>query len=270
MPIRTSRTAAPSVLRRVTGLVLIACALTVHISVHASDMPERGMTRSAVERAFGAPEQKRAPVGQPPISRWVYADFTVYFEGDYTLHAVSHRPPPAPARTPDMVSGPAPAAVPETEASSAENRAEYRFDPATGQIIPLGDATTPAPQVAPASAVSAPAGTAPAAQEPAPATEPVPVNAEPPAATHPDTPPEPDDGKRPARFRFDPASGRIIMDDGQPPATANPGGTDAPAAEPEQEVPESTPDTAPEPETTPAESEGGPATDTGGGFRMQW
>ena len=124
MPIRTSRTTAPAVLRRVTGFIAMAFAVTVH----ASGMPERGMSSAAVERAFGAPEQKRAPVGQPPISRWQYPDFTVYFEGDYTLHAVSHRPPPAPVPTPEVISDPAP----EAGAAAAESRAEYRFDPATG------------------------------------------------------------------------------------------------------------------------------------------
>ncbi|WP_144401640.1 hypothetical protein [Isoalcanivorax pacificus] len=271
MPIRTSRATALSVLRRLAGLVLIACTTTAH----GGDLPERGMTKSAVERAFGAPGEKRAPVGQPPISRWVYPDFTVYFEGDYTLHAVSHQPPPTPAAVPEVVSGPS-ADTPAEQASPAESRSEYRFDPATGQIIPLGDdAAPPAPQAAP---VSEPADVAPAQTAPA---EPAPAAPEAPEE-HADRPAEQDEGKRPARFRFDPASGRIIMDDGQPPATANPGGAPAAASEPAQSEPAATPDTAAPPaetaveptdgqENTPSAPQEAPADDnSAGGFRMQW
>ena len=37
---------------------------------------------------FGEPLQRLAPVGDPPITRWVYERFIVYFEHDITLHAV--------------------------------------------------------------------------------------------------------------------------------------------------------------------------------------
>lgn len=273
MPIRTSRGTALSVLRHLAGLVLIASTITAH----GSNLPERGMTKSAVERAFGAPEQKRAPVGQPPISRWVYADFTVYFEGDYTLHAVSHQPPPAPAAVPEVISGSsaAPAATPVEQAAPAGTGSEYRFDPATGQIIPLDGATTPA---APATPDGSAAQQAAPQIAPAPAAEPTPATATADARAAPAEPAEQDTGKRPARFRFDPASGRIIMDDGQPPATANPDGTGAPSAAPEpapstpapaSAAPTDEPSDGPEnaPAASPQET---PSEESTGGFRMQW
>lgn len=52
------------------------------------ETPRRGMTMSAVEARFGAPRNRLAAVGQPPITRWEYDRFTVYFEGDRVLHAV--------------------------------------------------------------------------------------------------------------------------------------------------------------------------------------
>jgi hypothetical protein len=53
--------------------------------------PTRGQTMAQVERQFGAPTERFAPVGQPPITRWVYADKIVYFEYDHVVHAVTLR-----------------------------------------------------------------------------------------------------------------------------------------------------------------------------------
>lgn len=53
--------------------------------------PGRGQTMAQVERQFGAPTDRFAPVGQPPITRWVYADKVVYFEYDHVVHAVTLR-----------------------------------------------------------------------------------------------------------------------------------------------------------------------------------
>ena len=58
-------------------------------SAAASDArPSRGMTMVRVESRFGAPVAKHSPVGDPPISRWEYGDFVVFFEYDRVLHAV--------------------------------------------------------------------------------------------------------------------------------------------------------------------------------------
>ncbi len=51
--------------------------------------PTRGMTRQSVEASFGAPQSARDAVGEPPISRWDYANFVVFFEYDRVIHAVS-------------------------------------------------------------------------------------------------------------------------------------------------------------------------------------
>jgi len=60
------------------------------VSVRPSDLarPSRGMTMHAVEAKFGAPQQRQAAVGEPPISRWDYQGFTVFFERDRVIHAV--------------------------------------------------------------------------------------------------------------------------------------------------------------------------------------
>jgi hypothetical protein len=54
--------------------------------------PNRGMSMAQVEARYGTPSEKVAPVGDPPITRWVYPGFTVYFEGHHVIHAVAVRP----------------------------------------------------------------------------------------------------------------------------------------------------------------------------------
>lgn len=56
--------------------------------------PTRGMDMSQVEARFGPPQQKMAAVGQPPISRWHYPQFDVFFENSIVIHAVINRPQP--------------------------------------------------------------------------------------------------------------------------------------------------------------------------------
>lgn len=57
-------------------------------------MPVRGMTMQEVEKQFGQPQEKRPAVGKPPIIRWVYADYIVYFERQYVLHSVPNETVP--------------------------------------------------------------------------------------------------------------------------------------------------------------------------------
>jgi hypothetical protein len=51
--------------------------------------PKRGSTMTEVEKLFGAPVEKHATVGQPPITRWDYSGFSVFFEHDRVIHAVA-------------------------------------------------------------------------------------------------------------------------------------------------------------------------------------
>lgn len=53
--------------------------------------PARGTTMARVEATYGAPTQRVAPVGQPPITRWEYPGFIVYFEHSHVIHSVAVR-----------------------------------------------------------------------------------------------------------------------------------------------------------------------------------
>ncbi|MFT5390697.1 MAG: hypothetical protein ACI8PT_000884 [Gammaproteobacteria bacterium] len=53
--------------------------------------PHRGMSHADVQGRFGLPTGRVAPVGEPPISRWTYPKFIVYFEHDRVIHTVVKR-----------------------------------------------------------------------------------------------------------------------------------------------------------------------------------
>jgi hypothetical protein len=54
-----------------------------------ANRPVRGMSMEKVEALFGAPIQRAAPVGEPPITRWEYPGFVVYFEHHLVIHTVA-------------------------------------------------------------------------------------------------------------------------------------------------------------------------------------
>jgi len=88
-------------LRIVSAIALLvafgsmASAETVQMggaSAAANDgRPTRGMSQAKVESAYGSPVSVDSPVGEPPITRWEYADFVVFFEYDKVIHAVLKR-----------------------------------------------------------------------------------------------------------------------------------------------------------------------------------
>lgn len=65
----------------------------------SATLPARGQTMTQVESKFGAPQQKLEPRGGqssawPVIHRWVYPEFTVYFERERVVDAVLNRAAP--------------------------------------------------------------------------------------------------------------------------------------------------------------------------------
>lgn len=52
------------------------------------ELPSNGMNSSDVVARFGEPAAKHAPVGDPPITRWDYPRWSVYFEYDLVLFTV--------------------------------------------------------------------------------------------------------------------------------------------------------------------------------------
>ena len=61
------------------------------IVINPLDFPRRGMSMDKVENELGRPLEVSPTVGDPPITRWEYADFVVFFEYDKVIHAVRRR-----------------------------------------------------------------------------------------------------------------------------------------------------------------------------------
>jgi hypothetical protein len=70
------------------------CAETVSVGNDVAvrdstvDRPARGMSMSAVESRYGQPATRHNAVGEPPITRWDYPGFSVFFEHQYVIHSV--------------------------------------------------------------------------------------------------------------------------------------------------------------------------------------
>lgn len=58
---------------------------------NAVQRPTRGATMEQVTQRFGEPQRRGDAVGDPPIARWDYEGFVVYFEHDRVLHTVPQR-----------------------------------------------------------------------------------------------------------------------------------------------------------------------------------
>jgi hypothetical protein len=76
--------------------VLLAETLLVddQVMVRESSVerPAKGSSMKTVESRFGAPAMRHATVGQPPITRWDYPGFAVFFEHDHVIHSVATAP----------------------------------------------------------------------------------------------------------------------------------------------------------------------------------
>lgn len=57
----------------------------------ATSRPGRGTAMERVESTYGTPAERFPAIGEPPITRWEYPGFTVYFEHNLVIHTVVRR-----------------------------------------------------------------------------------------------------------------------------------------------------------------------------------
>jgi len=55
--------------------------------------PTKGQSMTQVKSHFGEPIKASLPIGNPPITRWSYPKFSVYFEHHHVIHSVVNKPP---------------------------------------------------------------------------------------------------------------------------------------------------------------------------------
>ncbi|MFK8030526.1 MAG: hypothetical protein AB8G18_09825 [Gammaproteobacteria bacterium] len=85
-----SWTERSSIATQASGAVAAPAPLLADLQTSSSTAgPSRGMTMAQVEERHGAPTIRRAPVGNPPITRWEYESFIVYFEYRHVIHSVA-------------------------------------------------------------------------------------------------------------------------------------------------------------------------------------
>ena len=76
--------------------IVQADVLRIPISQQGSasiKMPTHGDKQAQVIQQFGEPSKRHASVGQPPITRWDYPGFSVYFEQSSVVNSVQiHQP----------------------------------------------------------------------------------------------------------------------------------------------------------------------------------
>jgi hypothetical protein len=76
-------------------LMASANELNLNNEVKINNYPQRGKTMSHVRTQYGNAMRIHASKGKytknwPPITRWNYSHFTVYFEKNLVLHTVIH------------------------------------------------------------------------------------------------------------------------------------------------------------------------------------
>ena len=74
-----------------TGPLIIAPAVSAQTIAQSERGPTGGMSMEQVEIQYGEPTRRYDPVGDPPITRWEYADFVVYFEYQLVIHSVARK-----------------------------------------------------------------------------------------------------------------------------------------------------------------------------------
>lgn len=65
---------------------------SVGLAADNAEFGLRGETKSQVRSEYGEPESIKGPVGDPPITRWIYPGFSVVYEYDRVLHAFKRQP----------------------------------------------------------------------------------------------------------------------------------------------------------------------------------
>ena len=81
-------------LSAVADVILLRQAIeeTPGNSTSGLERPTSGLSMAEVMERFGEPLERRPSVGDPPITRWIYHGYTVYFEHNRAINAVVRRP----------------------------------------------------------------------------------------------------------------------------------------------------------------------------------
>ncbi|MFO1391991.1 MAG: hypothetical protein U1E94_07250 [Agitococcus sp.] len=102
--------------------ILVSALFFASSTVCAADLPPQGMSMAKVQQKYGMPSTKTKAIGRPPITRWIYPDYTVVFEYKHVVQSVRMVKEDAPAPTSPQ---PTPKSTPS---SPAANEAVIKLD----------------------------------------------------------------------------------------------------------------------------------------------
>lgn len=77
--------------RASSGTEMSTAAASASPASLPAQAPANNMTMSMVREATGEPQATMDAVGEPPITRWQYPDYVVYFERDRVIISVAGR-----------------------------------------------------------------------------------------------------------------------------------------------------------------------------------
>ncbi|WP_439135185.1 hypothetical protein [Pseudomaricurvus sp.] len=89
----------PLCLATLASFTITTSAETIRIpvgqqsSANVVAKPTMGLSMDQVEEQFGEPVKRNPARGQPPITRWEYEQFVVYFEDNTVIHSVARFKP---------------------------------------------------------------------------------------------------------------------------------------------------------------------------------
>ena len=71
----------------------VVIPLAEKITQTEAALPVRGQGKSKIKTLFGEPNKQHPAKGKPPIERWDYSEFSVYFESGVVIHTVIKHSP---------------------------------------------------------------------------------------------------------------------------------------------------------------------------------
>ena len=188
---------AQSTSYRLRSATISALAISFCASLSfAAELPSKGESKSQVQNQWGTAEQTRNAVGSPPISRWIYNDFTVYFEGRHVIHSVAH---------PTIVATPAAEQIPVVIEPVPEPIVEPVAEPATHETDSSDEAAS-AEVIESVEPIAEPIETSESEPRANSTTTSAPIVTPSPASSQ-----ETSDTVNEQEFQFDPVTGEIIL-----------------------------------------------------------
>ncbi len=85
-------------------VIMLLISFSIHADVllierveakQAMAVPQKSTTMNQVRNQFGDPISESAAVGEPPITRWEYDTFLVYFEHQHVITSVLKKSKPS-------------------------------------------------------------------------------------------------------------------------------------------------------------------------------